>query len=314
MYVYGSPRCGWFLSPSHRPHTHTTSNQSHPSLGCDTATMLRHSVIAIAARPAQHCLWAAAAAASAHRTVSTFHDDDSFASLTVLEKCQRMAEASQEFGVSPSHDSYVMGQEPPQSHWEMSHDPDAVVRHTKAWVNAMATFPLWPYLFQRTPLENFRYHVSQARTQVEANHEIWREAAKLTTNRANGPATALLIFPQFTSDVRRFIAFGESMLQSVLRVPELTLQPLLFHPLIQVHSPFSAPETRHWPASLKYWRRSPYPMLNLHMTDELLRSAPDIAMLEEHTNKLEEIGADKLQAMLDAKDWSALHQLDCKQS
>lgn len=201
--------------------------------------------------------------------------------------------------------------------WEGHHHPDHVLQSTKSWMQFMvAGQGLCPFIRNAEhggmPEGELLYQVSQTDSVESAGVEFWKMAAQLA-EASTDTAASMLILPQFTADLVRFALFASDLGLRLRTSIKQQLMCIPTHPMWEMTDPA---DFRILPDSqlLKYTRRSPFPMLTVTKRTDLMRGlqlilAPTgLAQSHRTSNmrKLQAIGQERLQAMLDAKDWSGL--------
>lgn len=196
-----------------------------------------------------------------------------------------------------------------------SHSACDVLKHTKAWVTAMVSaqgLSLCPLSADLMPAAEL-FVISQS-TSLRRVYMDWWQAVKQFAESSLQPAL-LVVFPQFTADYIRFNIFACDIISSFQSATH-AVQPALFHPEHVFRSSVSPHLQDAWllyeSAAFQFSRRSPYPMIKLLKSEVLQQEMckhgkeHSLAMLQRNRDCLEGIGMDKLQSMLQAKNWDEI--------
>lgn len=244
-------------------------------------------------------------------------------SLSLTERCQRMIDSLQtddlanlEEKLIPEQAMYEalcrkIGQNPQPYHWETGHSHDTVLQQTQCWMKAMQHLSMWPYHIYDAQINKASFQVSTAASLKGGYMDYWRAALQLAQENEEDAPSAFIVIPQLSSDLVRFTCFAaDNRTQLEMGMPELA-QFGLFHPLSEVIAAITLAVSQESQA-FKYWRRSPYPILHLQRKEMVCQRVRSRTAAEAEKNHahckalLEAVGIARLQAMLDAKDWSTL--------
>jgi hypothetical protein len=193
----------------------------------------------------------------------------------------------------------------------------------------IADFSVCPYTIDHAsagvPKGGIRYSVSDARSAEEAFRDFWAEVYTLLNAPVGEISTSLIWFPTpLFTNVEYFEKFCLA-LDDALTEPSLNfedqVQLVYFHPEFkfkdkdgQIYFIFDKDGEVLGLSSdivepINYARRSPWPMVNLlrsPQVKELQKTVPEGKVFAENKQRLNAVGSDVLQRMLDEKNWDTL--------
>lgn len=210
-------------------------------------------------------------------------------------------------------------------------DEDAILSISKDWIQAMiCDFGICPYSKSSSlagvPQGPVRYKISQAKSIDEAFEDYWSEVFNVLQTPPSDLVTVLLIYPY----VDEFSAFDEFELfsEGLDRSVEQSclgddIDNVFFHPLYkfldkdgQVFMIFDEDtgdiigDSRSLSLPIDYARRSPWPIINIlraTMVRAAQKNMPEGKVVERNKERLNSVGVNQLQHMLEALDWTQLN-------
>jgi hypothetical protein len=164
----------------------------------------------------------------------------------------------------------------------------------------------------------------------EAHVDYWKSIKSMTINDEKEVSTILLIYPQFIDSMDIFTSFTDTIdkLFTAIRTADTdelkindSIDNVYFHPDFRFRDKdgqiiFLFDEegnvmgtSEDIVSPVSFARRSPWPMINLlrsKQVEKIQSKIPEGQIMKSNIHRLEKIGAEKLQEMLDNRDWSSL--------
>jgi len=212
-------------------------------------------------------------------------------------------------------------------------DDEIVLDITKKWVKAIiADFAVCPFTVEPEragiPRGNVRYTVSRAKTLCEAYAEYWNEVSIMTAASEKDISTIILVFPEielFGEDYINFEIYTDILDDIMAKGNPLELHKFLnnvyFHPSFKFKDKDSQVQfvfddngeilgtTDDIVLPHNYARRSPWPIINIlrsPMVQSAQKGIPEGRIFEQNGQRLDAVGSDRLQVMLDSRNWDDL--------
>jgi len=205
---------------------------------------------------------------------------------------------------------------------------DFILDISKSWVAAMiADFNVCPFTmnadFAGIPRAPIRYKISSATNLLTAIKDYWYEISLLHKFSPSEIVTVLLVFPfvpEFDS-YTIFEEYGTCLDNAAANLFENQIDNVYFHPEFkfvdkdgQIFFLFDdegnvVGSTEDIIAPVSYARRSPWPIVNIlrsPMVKQAQKGFPQGKVFSQNEMRLNEVGVEKLQQMLENKDWSTL--------
>ena len=204
----------------------------------------------------------------------------------------------------------------PQPPFPVEEDDEVVLKDTKRWVNTvMADFGVCPFTIDDNragiPMGGVRYTVSRAKTTEEAFLAFWEDTLALLEAPEKEMSTVLLIFPELElfCDTEHFDSYCECLgdaLSAGSMNMEKELQLVFFHPKFVFRD---GQGTGAEMGAANFARRGPWPMVNILRTPQVRvaqKGIPTGQVQIQNEQRLNEVGAGRLEEMLFNRDWKGL--------
>jgi len=160
------------------------------------------------------------------------------------------------------------------------------------------------------PLGQVYYDVDRCSKIEHVYASYWREVVRLDQSNEKDLSTTLLILPEFSiHNIELFENLSTTLTQPLepLGLDKLT-QLVFFHPRWTFRDG-GANRAGGDSQSANYARRSPWPMINLLRTSQVRaaqKGIPTGLVYTQNEKTLRGIGSEKLETMLQTRDWEAL--------
>ncbi len=227
-------------------------------------------------------------------------------------------EDAEEWGQFDQSDEYLGSMEDtPQPPFPVEEDDEVVLMDTKRWVNTvMADFGVCPFTIDDNkagiPMGGVRYTVSRAKTTEEAFLAFWEDTLALLEAPEKEMSTVLLIFPELElfCDTEHFDSYCECLgdaLSAGSMNMEKELQLVFFHPKFVFRD--GQARTGAEMGAANFARRGPWPMVNILRTPQVRaaqKGIPTGQVYIQNEQRLNEVGAGRLEEMLFNRDWEGL--------
>jgi hypothetical protein len=187
-----------------------------------------------------------------------------------------------------------------------------VLSATRKWVEAVIVhMKVCPFSASADragmPQGGVSYPVTRAKTADEVYAEFWHQVELLSTADERALSTVLLITPDFMlNSAGGFDLFADTLTEALtLLGVESRMQLVFFHPEYTFRD--GKDRAGGEGGSANYARRSPFPMINLLRTPQVRaaqKGIPTGSVYDVNEKNMLAVGADKLEAMLQAKDWT----------
>jgi len=192
---------------------------------------------------------------------------------------------------------------------------DAMIQITKDWVDTMmSNMGICPFTsgpdLAGLPLGQVYYDVDRCSKIEHVYASYWREVVRLDQSNEKDLSTTLLILPEFSiHNIELFENLSTTLTQPLepLGLDKLT-QLVFFHPRWTFRDG-GANRAGGDSQSANYARRSPWPMINLLRTSQVRaaqKGIPTGLVYTQNEKTLRGIGSEKLETMLQTRDWEAL--------
>lgn len=209
---------------------------------------------------------------------------------------------------------------------------DQILHDTRMWTKAIISdFSVCPFTINEVeagiPKGNIRYTVSAASTVEESFRDFWIEMSAILENDNEAVSTVLLMYANqdlFLEDIGLFEVYtaclDDCLTHASLGIEE-EMQLVYFHPQFQFRDKdaqnvmvFADDGTPLGLSSeisnpIDYSRRSPYPTINIlraPQVNKVQNGVPVGQIFRNNVKNLSSIGVEKLQHMLEKRDWSTL--------
>ena len=181
----------------------------------------------------------------------------------------------------------------PQSRtiFPVEHDDAIVLADTKEWVRKIiADFGVCPFTMDPgragIPMGGVRYTVSRAKTPEEAFLRYWEDVQALLSVTEREIATVLLVFPELDlfGDYEMFEAYCDSLSDALCTSTmcmEDEIQLVFFHPKYQFRD--GQARTGEELGAANFARRSPWPMINILRTPQVISENLIVSTINQHT-------------------------------
>lgn len=187
-----------------------------------------------------------------------------------------------------------------------------VLAATRKWVEAVIVhMKVCPFSASADragmPQGGVSYPVTRAKTADEVYAEFWHQVDLLAAADERALSTVLLITPDFMlNSAGGFDLFADTLNEALtLLGVESRMQLVFFHPAYSFRD--GKDRAGGEGGSANYARRSPFPMINLLRTPQVRaaqKGIPTGSVYDVNEKNMMAVGADKLEAMLQAKDWT----------
>lgn len=171
-------------------------------------------------------------------------------------------------------------------------------------------------------LGKIRYHISNAACLNDAHNDYWNEVTKIVETNSDEISTTLLIYNDLFANVEDFEIFSEELDDEIKnRDIESIINNVYFHPdfnfrdkdgqnvLIFDEEGNIIGESTKIIRPSSYARRSPYPIVNILRSEQVQEAQKFVTegkIFQQNVEKLDKIGSQKLQKMLDSCNWNEL--------
>lgn len=187
-----------------------------------------------------------------------------------------------------------------------------VLAATRKWVEAVIVhMKVCPFSATADraglPQGGVAYPVTRAKSADEVYAEFWHQVQLLSAADERALSTVLLITPDFMlNSAGGFDLFADTLTEALtLLGVEARMQLVFFHPSYTFRD--GKDRAGGEGGSANYARRSPFPMINLLRTPQVRaaqKGIPTGSVYDVNEKNMMAVGADELEAMLQAKDWT----------
>eukprot|EP01038_Epipyxis_sp_PR26KG_P008988 gene8988-12123_t len=209
-----------------------------------------------------------------------------------------------------------------------------ILSDTKSFVKAMISdFFICPFTNGAekagVPRGNIRYAISKATTINEAYYDYWNEVEILLSANVKDISTVLLVYPYLFTDFSRYSEFTDSLDTALSDETSsgkdfqfsTCINNVYFHPDFKFYDKEAQVvvvfdengdvigTSDEIVSPISYARRSPYPIVNIlrsGMVKASQKNIPEGKIFNANKIRLESVGSDVLQDMLNRRDWSQL--------